>query len=317
METKKIILTRGIQASGKSTWAVNWVKEDPLNRIRYNNDALRDMSGVYWPENSKALKKREDIIYKEKKNWVWNCMLAGYDIVIDNMNFNPKEKEFVDNLIKEFNENNSNDSGWVYSVEYKNFFIPVEECIRRDAMRPNPIGAKTIKDTHRRYRDTIASILNYEYVESLKKNDENKKNCIIVDIDATLCFNTNGRPYFGAGAAEGMKDDLPCMQTIDLVNRYLKDPDTAVIILTGREDSTDIRTATENWLKEHLDGTPDKILLRPLKNYSSGQDCKYKMYQDFIEPYYNVLFVLEDSTKVVNMWREHGLICLQCNDGVL
>lgn len=33
--------------------------------------------------------------------------------------------------IKDFNENYTYD--WKYEVEYKDFFIPVEECIRRDA----------------------------------------------------------------------------------------------------------------------------------------------------------------------------------------
>jgi predicted kinase len=37
----KLILTRGVPASGKSTWAKAWVEEDPLNRVRVNRDNLR------------------------------------------------------------------------------------------------------------------------------------------------------------------------------------------------------------------------------------------------------------------------------------
>ena len=37
---KKLILCRGIQGSGKSTWAKAWVAEDPEHRIRINNDDL-------------------------------------------------------------------------------------------------------------------------------------------------------------------------------------------------------------------------------------------------------------------------------------
>lgn len=37
----KVIICRGIQGSGKSTWAKQWVKEDPNHRIRINQDDFR------------------------------------------------------------------------------------------------------------------------------------------------------------------------------------------------------------------------------------------------------------------------------------
>lgn len=43
MEIRKIILTRGIPGSGKSTWARAWVEESPETRIRINYDDLRNM----------------------------------------------------------------------------------------------------------------------------------------------------------------------------------------------------------------------------------------------------------------------------------
>ena len=45
---KKLIICRGIQGSGKSTWARQWVNEDPEYRIRINNDDIRNMLGPYW-----------------------------------------------------------------------------------------------------------------------------------------------------------------------------------------------------------------------------------------------------------------------------
>ena len=50
MEKREIILTRGIQASGKSTYAEHWAKEKPTERIRINWDSLRNMFGQYWVE---------------------------------------------------------------------------------------------------------------------------------------------------------------------------------------------------------------------------------------------------------------------------
>ena len=45
---KKIILTRGIPASGKSTWSKQEVLKDIEHSVRINRDDLRNMSGQYW-----------------------------------------------------------------------------------------------------------------------------------------------------------------------------------------------------------------------------------------------------------------------------
>ena len=55
MEKRKLILCRGIQASGKSTWAKAWAKEDPEHRVRFNNDDIRNMLGEYWVPNREGL----------------------------------------------------------------------------------------------------------------------------------------------------------------------------------------------------------------------------------------------------------------------
>ena len=39
----KLIITRGLPASGKSTWAKQWVLEDPEHRVRINQDDIRLM----------------------------------------------------------------------------------------------------------------------------------------------------------------------------------------------------------------------------------------------------------------------------------
>lgn len=51
METRQLIICRGIQGSGKSTWAKQWCHEDPEHRIRFNNDDIRNMLGDYWVPN--------------------------------------------------------------------------------------------------------------------------------------------------------------------------------------------------------------------------------------------------------------------------
>ena len=140
----KIILCRGIQGSGKTTWAKQWVLEDPEHRVRFNNDDIRNMLGKYW------VTSREHLVSDIKKDFMVSAMEFGYDIVVDNMNFNPKEIEYYENLV-------DSTLGYMncYSLEYKDFFIPLEVCIERDSKRENPIGEEVIRKTYERYKTTI------------------------------------------------------------------------------------------------------------------------------------------------------------------
>ena len=42
-----------------------------------------------------------------------------------------------------------------YEFEFKNFFIPLQECIERDSKKPNPIGEEVIKKTYEKYKDIL------------------------------------------------------------------------------------------------------------------------------------------------------------------
>lgn len=140
----KLILCRGIQGSGKTTWAKQWVLEDPEHRVRFNNDDIRNMLGKYW------VPSRENLVSEIKKDFMVSAMEFGYDIVIDNMNLNPKEVEYYENLVDSVLSYAN-----CYSLEYKDFFIPLEVCIERDSKRENPIGEEVIRKTYERYKTII------------------------------------------------------------------------------------------------------------------------------------------------------------------
>lgn len=144
----KIIICQGLPASGKSTWAKQWVAEDSKHRVRFNRDDVRNMLGTYWvPSREKLI----DIIYDSFMN---EAMLAGYDIVIDNMNLNKKTLLEIDQYVKEFNE-------WIklspldihYDIEYKTFFdASLETLIERDSKRDIPVGEKVIRNLYNKYK---------------------------------------------------------------------------------------------------------------------------------------------------------------------
>lgn len=141
----KIILTRGIPGSGKSTWAKKWVEEDPTQRVRWNNDDFRRMLGLYW------VPERETLVSIVMSDFIYYAMTLGYDIVIDNMNLNKKYWDFIQDQINSLNKR--------YTLEFKDFFdVSLEECIERDSKREHSIGEKVITETYNKYKDIIKKL---------------------------------------------------------------------------------------------------------------------------------------------------------------
>lgn len=141
----KIILTRGIPGSGKSTWAKKWVEEDPTHRVRWNNDDFRRMLGLYW------VPERENLVSIVMSDFIYYAMTLGYDIVIDNMNLNKKYWDFIQDQINSLNKR--------YTLEFKDFFdVSLEECIERDSKREHTIGEKVITETYNKYKDIIKKL---------------------------------------------------------------------------------------------------------------------------------------------------------------
>lgn len=135
----KLIICRGLPASGKSTWAKQWVLEDPEHRVRINQDDIRLMLGKYW------VPSREKLVQEIQFDAIVEALCRKFDVVIDNTNLNKKVLEKFDRLIKTF-EN--------YEIEYKDFFdTPLSVCIERDKNRELQVTEKVIRGFYNNYKD--------------------------------------------------------------------------------------------------------------------------------------------------------------------
>lgn len=148
MKQHRLIICRGIPASGKSTWAVNWVLEDPEHRIRINMDSLRRMFGKYW------VPEREPLVAQSMYDILDLAMDKRFDIVIDNMNLDQKA---IHNIIYHVN---IHDLGKEYAVITKCFKTDADECVARDEKREGDqkIGEKVIRSIYEKYEETIKTM---------------------------------------------------------------------------------------------------------------------------------------------------------------
>lgn len=135
----KFIICRGLPASGKSTWAKQWVLEDPEHRVRINQDDIRLMLGKYW------VPSREKLVQEIQFDAIVEALCRKFDVVIDNTNLNKKVLEKFDRLIKTFED---------YKIEYKDFFnTPLSVCIERDKNRDLQVTEKVIRGFYNNYKD--------------------------------------------------------------------------------------------------------------------------------------------------------------------
>lgn len=117
---KKVVICRGLPASGKTTWAKRFAERHPDTWIRLNMDDIRNMMGKYWVDDREPLVRSIfDRIYKE-------CLMnKNYNIILDNTNL--AESSLMD---RELDAEN-----FGFEVYEKDFNLSEEECIRRDKIR--------------------------------------------------------------------------------------------------------------------------------------------------------------------------------------
>lgn len=128
----EILILRGLQASGKSTYAKELITNS--NWIRINKDDIRNMLF-----NSKWSREQEDLVGKIRDNAIRDAIIGGWDIVIDDTNIHPKHIINITKACERFSEIN---------IEIKNFDTSVEECVLRDMRRENSVGRKVIENMY-------------------------------------------------------------------------------------------------------------------------------------------------------------------------
>jgi predicted kinase len=279
---KKVLILIGLPASGKSQFATQLLLSEPGKWVRVNKDLLREMAHAsYWT------KANEKFIIQLRDRIILMALESGKNIIVDDTNFGPHVAQ-----IKELVKGQA-------IVEVNNSFlqVPVEECIRRDLLRPRSVGKDVIMEMYDRYiRQPV----------SPPKYNPKLPDAIIVDMDGTLAL-LNGRHPYDASTCDR---DLPNLPVLETVRKW--QADTTIIIVSGREDR--FKSQTEAWLQQH-DIQYAALYMRETQDLRNDAIIKAEIYQQYIENCYNIRFILDDRNRVVEMWRKLGLTVFQVAEG--
>jgi predicted kinase len=138
-----LTITRGLPGSGKSTWA----RRQP--GVRVNRDELRAMLRPgRWPHGDRAAERMCTVAQHAQ---IEALLRAGHDVVCDDTNLRARAFAELCALAERVGA----------SIREVNFLIvPIEECIARDAARPEGerVGEATIRAMWQRYLDDLATV---------------------------------------------------------------------------------------------------------------------------------------------------------------
>lgn len=100
-------------------------------------------------------------------------------------------------------------------------------------------------------------------------------------------------------------DDTPIGPVCDFYKHFVADPDTTVVVLSGRDFATHDKTV--NWFSQHGLPMPDELLLKTGDQNLPDVEQK-RVAADRLEAKYGkpIALVFEDRARVVQMWKDRG-----------
>ncbi|HET9587862.1 MAG TPA: HAD family acid phosphatase [Anaerolineales bacterium] len=138
---------------------------------------------------------------------------------------------------------------------------------------------------------------------------------VIFDIDGTLAdvseriHHVRKKPKNWNAFFQGMAQDKAIHAMVRLCN-ILYETGIQIILCSGR--SEEHRPETIEWLAQH-GVNYHELILRPDGDRRSDTIVKREMLAGIDKS--KILFIVEDRSRVVEMWRSEGLVCLQCAPG--
>jgi len=296
----KLIILRGIPASGKSTYAQKWVMEDPANRVRINRDDIREALTGDATNHS-----REKEVTQYQEALIERALKEGKDVASDNTNLNTK---FLPDTIKKAQAVGA-------TVEHKDFPITVDEALRRNAGRERKVPEDVIR---RMYKSLGPKgefpVFPGSYPTKPFTAPNSRKPAVCFDMDGTLNDVSGVRHFIDPqpGAKKRFKDFdsfhrmsefEPAHEAVLQLAKDAHESGYAVLITTARSEP--YRETTQKWLDDH--NVPyENIFMRGEKDYRKDYDVKKDMFTE-IDKHYDVVRCVDDNPQAIQAWKENNI----------
>lgn len=272
-----IILTKGLPASGKTTWAKEFAKKNGFTIISRDDIRRNVFNG------GKLLKPEQEKLVTNYQQALLDISLSfNLKTILCDTFLNPNSFEIIDK------------TGVNYAVvDFTN--VPLYECMKRDYGRPDSVGSNVIANMFENY-------LKPAYIF-----EENLPSVYIVDIDGTVATMDKSRRAFEW-------DKVYLDQPKDYVIELLENKD--VIFFSGR-DSECYDLTWNWLKEHIHPSTKFQLFMRPTKDNRKDYVVKKELYFKHIKNKYNVKACIDDRLSVCCMWLELGLDLIRIGNPLL
>lgn len=285
----KIIIMKGLPASGKSTKAKELLEQG--NTVRINKDLLRTL--LHFDKFNGRNEGHTKDAARKLADWF---LVNGVNVIIDDTNLNPGVVQSWKDLAKIHNA----------KIEYQDMTeVSVEECIARDSKRDKKVGRPVIVNMALQY--------------GLYPKPE--KGYVICDIDGTLA-DIRHRLHFvkvpegekkdWKGFFDAMVDDTPRYDVMGILTGYLNNG-YKVVFMSGRPDNYKQQTVQfiENTIPEYV-----TLIMRNAGDKRPDTEVKKDLLDRYFPDKSIVKAVIDDRPSVIRMWQENGLEVIDVGNGV-
>lgn len=304
---KKMTITVGVPASGKTTWAVEQSGKN-LNR----DDIRQLLFGPFrWGEYA-FTKEKEQKVTDTQIELIQAAAKEGRDVIISDTNINPETRKRLESIGKSLG----------YEIEYRLFHVTKAEAIRRDAKREMSVGESVLNNMYQSYvtncRDMIVGYFGEEIQFNMFNNMGIGRNTVIVDVDGTVADMQRGFP--GARRAYDWRhvgEDQPRPNVILMV-QLLQKSGMNIVFVSGRDCVC--YSETWDWLKKHVGGVFG-LVMREHNDMRPDWLVKLEIIKKLTDPRsvggeaLVVKFMIDDRNQVVDTMREIGMEVFQVAPG--
>lgn len=296
-----VTIIRGLPSCGKTTWAREWVEEDPDERARVSRADLAAMAGGELSvDQAKALR---DVALSA-------LLAADMDVVVDDLHLSDPSIQEVLAVARRHN-------AMILVFDMSN--VPLDEVLRRNALRDRPVPEDVIAGYHRTFVDGRSFPLP---IPPAPQEPEPPQVYVpvegpptyLVDIDGTVTrHHEDTAGERGPFDWDRVHEDRPNEPVIQLLETLDDAGPFQFVFLSGRPE--ECREATEKWLVDHVGIEWGRLFMRDTGDYRPDNVIKLEIFDREIRERYNVVGVFDDRNKVVSMWRSLGLTVFQVADG--
>jgi predicted kinase len=273
----KAIITVGISASGKSTWAKEYAKKNKAI-ISCRDDLRFSLTGASGWGEYKFDKKIENTITRLQHDTFGLAQIYGKDIIVADTNLNKETRENLHELLYQLK----------YDVEILPFPITLEEAWKRDGLRANGVGRDVI---YKQWQQWLEFIGKKQYTP-----DTTLPKAVCFDMDGTLAHMVDRKAYDWKKVGTDRVDPIVRGMLWDFRARGYK-----IVILSGRDSIC--REETYQWIIDN-GMIYDELLMRQEGDMRKDTVIKEEIFWKDVSPHYNVEAVVDDRPVVCRMWRD-------------